>query len=84
MQLQRPSAMVKSPTIAPGRTTHPRQAFAMTTTNPNTPTPYAAADIAAAVARALRNADDRPRPGPDAGRTPRKYAALSQNFRNGA
>ena len=55
-----------------------------TTPNPNPPTPYAAADIAAAVARALRKADDRPRPGPDAVHSSGKYAALSQNFRNGA
>ena len=55
----------------------------MTTPNPNT-TPYAEADIAAAVARALRKADDRPRPGPDAARTSRKYATLAQNFRTSA
>ena len=54
------------------------------TTTANTPTPYTHADIAAAVARALRNADDRPRPGPDATRTSHKYAAMAQNFRNGA
>ena len=56
----------------------------MTTPNPNTATPYAAADIAAAVARALRNADDPPQPGEDVFRSPVKYAALAQNFRNGA
>ena len=50
-----------------------------------TPTPaYPPADIAAAVARGLRKADDRSRPGPDAAHTSRKYAAMSQNFRNGA
>ena len=46
--------------------------------------PYPYADIAAAVDRALRRANDLPRPGPDAGRSPLKYAALSQNFRSGA
>ena len=56
----------------------------MTTPNPNTAPRYAEADIAAAVARALRKADYRPRPGADATRTARKYAALSQNFRDGA
>ena len=56
----------------------------MTTPNPNTAPRYAEADIAAAVARALRKADDRSRPGADATRTARKYAALSQNFRDGA
>ena len=49
------------------------------------PTPaYPPADIAAAVARALRKANDPPQLGPDAVRFARKYAAMSQNFRNGA
>ena len=46
--------------------------------------PYPHADIAAAVARALRRANDPPQPGPDASRFSHKYAAMSQNFRNGA
>ena len=45
---------------------------------------YPHADIAAAIARALRKANDPPRPGLDAARFARKYAAMSQNFRNGA
>ena len=46
--------------------------------------PYPYADIAAAVARALRRANDLPRPGEDAARTAGKYAVLSQDFRNSA
>ena len=45
---------------------------------------YPHADIAAAVARALRNANDRPDPAADADRSALKYAALSENFRTGA
>ena len=45
---------------------------------------YSHADIAAAVARGLANADDHPVPRRDARRFPHKYAALSQNFRNSA
>ena len=59
----------------------------MTTPNTDntTPTPrYTNADIAAAVARALRKADDRPRPGPDAAHSSGKYANLAQNFRGSA
>ena len=58
----------------------------MTTPNPNTATAprYAAADIAAAVARGLANADDPPQPRRDARRTPVKYAALSQDFHTSA
>ena len=52
------------------------------TPNPNPA--YPPADIAAAVARGLRNANDPPQLGPDAVRFARKYAAMSQNFRNGA
>ena len=46
--------------------------------------PYPYADIAAAVARALRRANDPPQPGVDAAHSPLKYATMSQNFRNGA
>ena len=46
--------------------------------------PYPNPDIAAAVARALRNANDRPNPELDAARLPRKYAAMAQDFRNSA
>ena len=56
----------------------------MTTPDTAITAPYPRADIAAAVVRALRQANDRPDPGPDAGRFPRKYAALAQDFRNGA
>ena len=45
---------------------------------------YPRADIAAAVARALRRANDPPRPGPDAGRSSGKYAGMTQDFRSGA
>ena len=47
-------------------------------------TPYPAADVAAAVARALAAARDRPSPLKDAGRTPEKYARLAQDFRASA
>ena len=56
----------------------------MTTTAAPTIAPYPAADVAAAVARGLANANDRPRPAADAIRTPQKYAALAQNFRDSA
>ena len=59
----------------------------MTTANTNTnaaPYPYPRADIAAAVARALRRANDRPRPAEDADHSPRKYAGLAQNFHSSA
>ena len=45
---------------------------------------YPPADIAAAVARALRNANDRPDPLADADRSSLKYAGLSQDFGSGA
>ena len=49
------------------------------------PTPaYPPADIAAAVARGLRNANDRPDPALDPDRSALKYAGLSQDFRSGA
>ena len=47
-------------------------------------TPYPVADVAAAVARGLAAANDRPRPAADATRTPQKYAALTRNFRDSA
>ena len=53
-------------------------------TTPPTPAPYPAAAVAAAVARGLAAANDRPDPVADAIRTPQKYAALVQNFRNSA
>ena len=56
----------------------------MTTPAATITAPYPHADIAAAVARALRRANDPPQPGPDSGHSPLKYAAMSQNFRNGA
>ena len=46
--------------------------------------PYPRADIAAAVGRALRRANDPPQPEEDAACSPHKYAAMSQNFRNSA
>ena len=39
--------------------------------------PYPYADIAAAVERALRRANDRPRPDQDADHSPLKYAGLA-------
>ena len=50
-------------------------------TMPLATTPYPAADVAAAVARGLATARDRPHPVKDAGRTPEKYARLAQDFR---
>ena len=49
-----------------------------------TPTPYPAAAVAAAVARGLATANDRPHPVLDAIRTPQKYPALAQDFRSSA
>ena len=54
----------------------------MTTTTPTAPFPPAV--VAAAVARGLANANDRPRPAEDAARTPQKYAALARAFRDSA
>ena len=48
------------------------------------PAPYPAAEVAAAVARGLARANDRPRPAADAVRTPQKYAALARDFRDSA
>ena len=56
----------------------------MTTTAVPTIAPYPAADVAAAVARALAAVNDRPDPALDAIRTPQKYAALAQDFRDSA
>ena len=44
-------------------------------------TPYHASDIAAAVARGLAVARDRPQPAEDASCSPQKYAGMSRNFR---
>ena len=51
-----------------------------------TPTPaaYPHADIAAAIARGLRNAGDTPQPYVDYIRSPLKYAAIAQDFRSSA
>ena len=46
--------------------------------------PYPPAQVAAAVARALALANDRPNPAKDADRSPEKYARLAQNFRSSA
>ena len=45
---------------------------------------YLSPGIPPAVADALSNANDRPRPAEDAARTAQKYAALAQEFRRGA
>ena len=46
--------------------------------------PYPYADIAAAVGRALRRANDPPQPGVDVDRSSGKYAGLAQDFRSSA
>ena len=46
--------------------------------------PYPPAAVAAAVARGLAAANDRPDPAADPIRTPQKYAAMARNFRNSA
>ena len=51
---------------------------------PHPTTPYPAAQVAAAVTRALATAHDRPQPVKDANRTPEKYARLAQDFRSSA
>ena len=56
----------------------------MTTTATPAAAPFPAAVVAAAVARGLVNANDRPSPAVDAARTPQKYAALAQSFRDSA
>ena len=55
----------------------------MTTAVATAATPYPAA-VAAAVARGLANANDRPVPPLDITRTPQTYAALAQDFRSSA
>ena len=52
----------------------------MTTTT----TAYQPADVAAAIARALAAANDRPKPHLDADCSPQRYAALAQSFRSSA
>ena len=54
-----------------------------TTANPAT-APFPPAAVAAAVARGLAAANDRPDPAADVTRTPQKYAALARNFRDSA
>ena len=54
-----------------------------TTTNPAA-TPYPPTAVAAAVARGLAAANDRPDPSLDPTRTPQKYNALARNFRDSA
>ena len=49
-----------------------------------TTTPYHPDDIAAAIARALVAARDRPDPGPDGSRSAQKYATMAQDFRASA
>ena len=56
----------------------------MTTTAAPTAAPFPPAVVAAAVARGLANANDRPSPTMDAARTPQKYAALARAFRDSA
>ena len=53
----------------------------MTTATANATASYPAPDIAAAVARALAAARDRPQPILDANRSAQKYAAMAQDFR---
>ncbi len=56
----------------------------MTTANANATASYPAPDIAAAVARALAAARDRPQPRLDAYRSAQKYAGMAQDFRASA
>ena len=53
----------------------------MTTATANATASYPAPDIAAAIARALAAARDRPQPILDANRSAQKYAAMAQDFR---
>ena len=56
----------------------------MTTATANATALYPAPDIAAAIARALAAARDRPQPRLDAYRSAQKYAGMAQDFRAGA
>ena len=56
----------------------------MTTAAPPAAAPYPPAAVAAAVARGLAAANDRPHPAADATRTHQTYAALAKNFRDSA
>ena len=54
------------------------------TTVASPPAPFPAPAVRAAVGRALTAANDRPRPALDATRSPQKYAAMAQDFRDSA
>ena len=56
----------------------------MSTDTANAIAPYPAPDVAAAVARALAAARDRPNPVDDVHRTAKKYARLGRDFRRSA
>ena len=56
----------------------------MTTATASATAQYPEQDIAAAIARALVAARDRPDPGPDGSRTAQKYAGMAQDFRASA
>ena len=56
----------------------------MTTATANATASYPAPDIAAAIARALAAARDRPQPRLDRHRSAQKYAGMAQDFRAGA
>ena len=56
----------------------------MTTATANATASYPTPDIAAAVARALAAARDRPQPILDANRSAQKYAGMAQDFRTKA
>ena len=56
----------------------------MITVTGNFAGPYPAPDIAAAIARALDAARDRPQPRLDGDRTAQKYAGMAQDFRASA
>ena len=56
----------------------------MTTATATATAPYPAPDIAAAVARGLATARDRPQPRLDSNRTAQKYAGMAQDFQASA
>ena len=56
----------------------------MTTATAMAAAPYPEQDTAAAVARGLATARDRPQPAEDANCSPQKYAGMSRNFRASA